>query len=152
VNTKELLTKQVKEAFEGDMSLMSALSDLSQDEAAWRLNDTTWTIEEIIYHVASCKIEYCKQGFGKWDTEYSRPVMVDAALALLAKAQDHLVECLSGCTLEDLDQPIDTRYHGQSAAHFFWIMCMHDISHGGQIGMIRRAYGTWTDFRPVEDD
>jgi uncharacterized damage-inducible protein DinB len=150
MNTKELLTKQTKEAFEGEMSLMSALRDLSQEEASWRLNDKTWTIEEIVYHVASCKIEYCKQGFGKWDTDYPKPVgELDAMLALLAKAQDHLVHCLSDCTLEDLGRPINTQFHGQSAAHFFWIMIMHDISHGAQIGMIRRACGTWTDFYPV---
>jgi len=64
VNTKELLMKQTKEAFDGEMSLMSALLDLSQEEASRRLNDRTWTIEEIIYHIASCKIEYCRQGFG----------------------------------------------------------------------------------------
>ena len=150
MDTKELLTKQTKEAFEGEMSLMGALVDLSQEEASWRLNDTTWTIDEIIYHVASCKIEYCKQGFGEIDFEYSKTVGdVQASLDLLIKAQEHLTECLSNCTLEDLDRPISTKFHGQSAANFFWIMIMHDISHGAQIDMIRRAYGTYTDFRPV---
>jgi len=150
MDTKELLTKQTNEAFEGEMSLMGALQGLSQEEVSWRLNDTTWTIEEIIYHVAACKIEYCKQGFGKWDFEYSTTEGdIQASLGLLNKAQEHLTECLSNCTLEDLDQPISTKFHGQSAAHFFWIMIMHDISHGAQIGMIRRAYGAYTDFRPV---
>lgn len=150
MDIKELLTKQTKEAFEDEMSLMEALGNLSQEEASWRMNDTAWTIEEIIYHVASCKIEYCKQGFGKWDTEYPKPVgEVAVALALLAKAQDHLMQCLSACTLEDLDQPIDTQFHGESAAHFFWIMIMHDINHGAQIGTIRRAYEARTDLGPV---
>ena len=150
MNTKELLTKQTKQAFKGEMSLMGALKDICQEEASWRLNETTWTIDEIIYHVAACKIEYCKQGFGKWDSEYSRTVGdIQASLDLLNMAQEHLTECLSNCTLEDLDRPISTQFHGQSAAHFFWIMIMHDISHGAQIDMIRRAYGTYTDFNPV---
>jgi uncharacterized damage-inducible protein DinB len=150
MNIKELLIKQTSEAFEGEMSLMSALVDLTQEEASWRLNDKTWTIEEIIYHVASCKIEYCKQGFGKWRADYPKPIGdIDNMLRLLAEAQDHLVDCLLSCSLEDLDRPINTRFHGQSAGHFFWIMIMHDISHGAQIGMIRRAFGTGTDFYPV---
>jgi hypothetical protein len=150
MDTKELLTKQIKEAFEGEMSLKGALEGLSQDEASWRMNDTTWTIDEIIYHVAVCKIEYCKQGFGKWDFEYSKTVGdIQASLDLLNKAQEHLAECLLSCALEDLDRPIGTKFHGQSTAHFFWIMIMHDISHGAQIDMIRRAYGTYTDFYPV---
>lgn len=150
MNIKELLTKQTQEAFAGEMSLMSALRDLSPEEACWRFNDKTWTIEEIVYHVASCKIEYCKQGFGKWETDYAKPIEdLEAMLALLAKAQDHLMHCLAGCTLADLDRPINTKFHGQSAAHFFWIMIMHDINHGAQIEMIRRAYGTRTDFYPV---
>jgi uncharacterized damage-inducible protein DinB len=150
MNTKELLTKQTKEAFEGEMSLMGALADLAQEEASWRLNDTTWTIEEIVYHVASCKIEYCKQGFERWDADYPKPIGEnEAMLDLLGRAQDHLVQCLSSCSLEGLDRPINVRHHGQSAAHFFWIMIMHDISHASQIDMIRRAYGTRTDFYPV---
>jgi len=150
MNTKELLIKQTKEAFQGEMSLMGAVADLTQQEASWRLNDMTWTIEEIIYHVASCKIEYCKQGFGKWNSDYPKPVgEVEAMLDLLAKAQDHLTHCLSSCSMEDLDRPINVRHHGQSTAHFFWIMIMRDISHASQIDMIRRALGTRADFYPV---
>lgn len=150
MNTKDLLIKQTREAFEGEMSLMSALGDLSQEEASWRLNEKTWSIEEIVYHVASCKIEYCKQGFGKWNTGYAKPMgELGDMLALLAKAQDHLLHCLSSCLPEELGRPINTQFHGESAAHFFWIMIMHDISHGAQIRTIRRAYGTRTDFYPI---
>ena len=150
MNTKELLIKQTKEAFRGEMSLMDAVANLTLDEASWRLNDTTWTIEEIIYHVASCKIEYCKQGFGRWNGDYPKPIgEIDAMLDLLVKAQEHLMHCLSRCSLDDLDRPIDVRHHGQSAAHVFWIMIMHDISHASQIDMIRRVFGTRTDFYPI---
>ena len=149
MNIKSLLLKQTDEAFSGDdeMSLKASLADLTQEEAAWRFNDTTWTIEEILYHVASCKIEYCKQGFGKWSSEYDKPIGDLAEMInLLDRAQEHLVECLQVCSEKDLGKPIKIDFHGESAAHFFWIMLMHDISHGAQIAMIRRAYGSRTDF------
>jgi len=70
-------------------------------------------------------------------------------LDLLREAQEQLIHCLTDCSPEDLDKPINTQFHGQSAAHFFWIMIMHDISHGAQIRTIRRAFGTRTDFYPI---
>lgn len=152
VHVKKSLLKQTDQAFSGndEMSLKAFLSDLSQEEASWRFNDTTWTIEEILYHVASCKIEYCRQGFGKWQSDYGKPLgRIDRMMELLDRAQEHLLECLRECSEQDLTKPIATAFHGESAAHFFSIMLMHDISHGAQIGMIRRAYGSRTDFYPI---
>lgn len=152
MNIKHLLLKQTHEAYAGDaeMSLLAAVEELTPVEAAWRLNETTWTIEENLYHVASCKIEYCRQGFGRWTETYTRPTGdLAAMLDLLDHAHHHLVECLEGCSEPDLAEPIPTQFHGQSAAHFFWIMIMHDITHASAIGMIRRAYGTRTDFYSI---
>ena len=70
-------------------------------------------------------------------------------IELSRNAHLRLLACLEGCTEEDLAHPIPTRFHGQSAAHFFWIMAMHDISHGAQIRTIRRAFGTRTDYYDV---
>jgi hypothetical protein len=152
MNIKQLLLKQTHEAYAGDaeMSLLAALEELTSAEAGWRLNETTWTIEENLYHVASCKIDYCQQGFGRWSEVYPKP-LGDLAplLALLDRAHQHLVQCLERCTEADLAEPIPTRFHGQSAAHFFWIMIMHDITHASAIAMIRRAYGSRTDFYPI---
>jgi uncharacterized damage-inducible protein DinB len=152
MTAKQLLLKQMYDAFSEDdeMSLKASLADLTQEEASWRVNDTTWTIEEILYHIASCKVEYCKQGFGRWKSGYNKPIgNLTQMLDLFDRAHEHLVECLQGCTEEDLDKPIKTMYHGQSAAHFFWIMIMHDISHAAQIRAIRRAYGSRTHFYPI---
>jgi hypothetical protein len=152
MDSKQLLLTQTHEAYVGDdeMSLKVAVEALTQAEASWRLNETTWTIEEILYHVASCKIEYCRQGFGRWTEEYAKPIGdVEAMMALLDRAHEHLVQCLESCSGAALEAPIPTRSHGKSAAHFFWIMIMHDITHASEIGMIRRAYGTWTDYYPV---
>ena len=149
---KDLLIKETQEAYSqnDEMSLLCSVRSLTQEEAEWRLNKTIWSIEEVLFHVASCKIEYCKQGFGKWQGDYPKPFgNIHEMLAFLDRAQTHLLECLRGCTEEDLQKPIPTRFHGESAAHFFWIMIMHDISHGAQIRTIRRAYGTRTDYYPV---
>ena len=68
---------------------------------------------------------------------------------LLDKAHGNLVSCLEACSDEDLDRPIPTHSHGESAAHFFWIMAMHRISHAAQIRTIRRAYGSRTGYYPI---
>ena len=152
MTVKELILKQVRDAFSGDdeMSLKVSLGELTQEEASWRLNDRTWTIEEIIYHVAYWKIEYCRQGFGKWQSRVKRTIgNIDQTIDLLDIAHEHLTQCLEELPEHDLDKPIESKYHGESAAHFFNIMLMHDISHGAQIRTIRRAYGSRTHFRPV---
>jgi uncharacterized damage-inducible protein DinB len=151
LNAKQLLLKQLHDAFSGDdeMSLKASLGDLSQEEASWRMNDTTWTIEEILYHVAACEIEYCRQGFGK-GLEHDKPMGdVERMFALLEKAHAHLVGCLETVPEGDLDVLIPTEWHGESVAHFFWIMIMHRVSHAAQIRAIRRAYGSRTHYYPI---
>ena len=151
MNAKNLLLKQLHDVYAGDdeMSLHASLGDLSQEEASWRMNDTTWTIEEILYHVASCEIEYCRQGFGR-GLEYGKPIGdLEGMLALLDQAHAHMVSCLESLADKDLDKPIPTRHHGESAAHFFWIMILHRASHAAQMRTIRRAYGSRTDFYPI---
>jgi len=151
MNTKQLLLKQLQDAYSGDeeMSLQASLADLTAEEASWRMNDTTWTIAEILYHLYSCEIEYCKQGFGQ-SISYDKPLDdVGALAALLGQAHALMVRCLEACSEEALDRPIPTLWHGESAAHFFWIMVMHRVSHAAQIRTLRRAYGSRTHYYPI---
>jgi uncharacterized damage-inducible protein DinB len=151
VNVKQLLLKQLHDCYSGDdeMSLQASLADLTPEEAAWRLNDTTWTIGEILVHLYSCEIEYCKQGFGQ-SLPYDKPLEdVAALLGYLDQAHALLTRCLSECPEDALDQPISTRSHGEKAAHFFWIMVMHRVSHAAQIRTLRRAYGSRTHYYPI---
>ena len=143
MNAKELLLKQSREAFAGDdeMSLLVALKGLTQDEASWKPNSETGTIEEIVHHLAWCKVWYCKQAFGDCDLEDDVAVgKPSGTLEWLEKAQQHLERCLAAVSLEELDRPVPTRFHGESCAHLFWILLMHDLCHGGQIQMIRREF------------
>jgi uncharacterized damage-inducible protein DinB len=149
---KDVLVTQAVDAFakNPEMSLLCSVQELSQKEAEWKLNETTWSIEEILFHVASCKFDYCKQGFGLWKEACPKPFgNVNEMIKLNQKAHDHLMECLRQLPEARLQEAIPTAHHGESAAHFFWIMAMHDISHGAQIRTIRRAYGSRTDFYPV---
>ena len=149
MNVKEQLMIRMQAAFAGDeeMSLTAAARGLTPAEAAWPMNAATPTIEEILYHVAKWKIEYCRQGFGKWQEPYGRPFGdPPAMLALLDKAQAHLVACLTSCSPDEMDKPLPIRFHGESAAHFFSVMITHDLWHGAQIDMIRRAHDP-----PAED-
>ena len=155
MNSKELLLKQLMDCYSGDdeMSLLASLGDLTAEEASWRMNDTTWTIADILYHLYSCEIEYCKQGFGRAigaDGVYEKPLDdVPALLALLDQAHALMVRCLSECSKKALEQPIPTQWHGESAAHFFWIMVMHRVSHAAQIRTLRRAYGSRTHYYSI---
>lgn len=146
-STKDLLLHQTFLAYEGDpeMSLKASLRGVTDEVASRRLVNESWTIEEIVYHVASCKIEYCKQGFGCWEGDYDKPWGDFAAVVrLLDCAQEHLVSCLQGCSETDLAKPLPMRFHGESAAHFFTVMLTHDIAHAGQISTRLRVFGVRT--------
>lgn len=159
ISVKDLLLKQTAEAFSGrpDMSIMASLKDVTQEEASWWPNESIPTIEQLVRHVAWAKSQYCFEGFGKamviadsavndagdyadlpWEfpcgTAWGNAAApgIDGAIGLLERAQAGLVECLESCTQEALQRPIQT-HHGKSAAHFFWIMLMHDLYHAGQI-------------------
>ena len=81
---------------------------------------------------------------------YDKPLDdVAALLAWLDQAHALMVRCLSELPEEALEQPIPTRWHGESAAHFFWIMVMHRVSHAAQIRTLRRAYGSRTHYYPI---
>jgi len=152
MNVKELLRNQLLDAYSGDdeMSLQASLANLDEEEAAWRMNATTWTIAEIMYHLYSCEIEYCRQGFGR-SIPYGKPLRnVEGLTDLLDQAHELMMGCLRDCPETALDQPIPTQFHGESAAHFFWIMVMHRVSHAAQICTLRRAYGSRTHYYPIE--
>jgi uncharacterized damage-inducible protein DinB len=144
LSVKDLLTKQTAEAFgtSDEMSLKSSLWQITQEEASWSPGPKRPSAEQIVRHVAACKSGYCHQGFGTPQLDISSEAApnVQKSIELLEAAQQTLVQCLAGCSEEDLSRPIPVRFHGQSAAHFFWIMLMHDIWHGGQIRTRRSAH------------
>jgi uncharacterized damage-inducible protein DinB len=163
---KQLLLKQTAEAFRGraDMPLIAALEGITQEEADWKIDEGTPTIEQIVRHVAWAKSRFCQQGFGTGMVLDDPGVNQDGdceglpwefpcgagwgmksaggiaeAIKLLEKAHRVLTECLESCTDEALERPIPT-HHGKTAANFFWIMIMHDIYHAGQIRTRRTIY------------
>jgi uncharacterized damage-inducible protein DinB len=167
ITVKQLLLKQTAEAFNGrpDMSLKAALKDITPHEASWSPDKTVPTVEQIVRHVAWAKSRFCHEGFGKpmaiddttindtgdtadlpWEFPCgaawgsSLAAGIGQAIVLLDESQRVLMECLEAIPEESLDQPIPT-HHGKSAAHFFWIMLMHDIYHAGQIRTRRTMRG-----------
>jgi len=152
--TKDLLIHQTKLAFSEDpeMSLIVSIQGLTADNAARRLNDCIWTVEEIVFHVAFWKIEYCRQGFGRWNHPIKSPLgEFEQTIEFLKTAQAHLMECLQACSEESLALAIPTQNHGDSAAHFFSVMAIHDVSHAAQIRTIQRVLGPRTDFYSIEE-
>jgi hypothetical protein len=143
VTIKQLLLKQTAEAFGGndEMSLKASLWKITPAEASWRPDEKVRTAEQIVRHVAWCKSWYCEQGFGTpMLTIDERASDLDQAISLLEESQRVLVQCLEECSEERLSQPIPTKFHGESAAHFFWIMLMHDLYHAGQIRTRRTVF------------
>jgi hypothetical protein len=159
LGAKQLLIKQTAEAFSGrpDMSLKGSLEKITGEEAAWRPDETMPTIEQIVRHVAWAKARFCLQGFGtamplvdesvnqdgdspglSWEFPcgagwgVGAAAGIERAVELLEQSQAVLTGCLEKIEETALDQPIPT-HHGKTAAHFFWIMVMHDIYHAGQI-------------------
>lgn len=170
LTAKQLLLKQTAEAFRGraDMPLMASLEGITQDEASWRPDEATPTIEQIVRHIAWAKSHYCRQGFGTpmaitdpfvnddgdsaglpWEFfcgaawGCSLAAGIGEAVKLLEQTHRVLTDCLETCTEESLEKPIPTT-HGKSAAHFFWVMIMHDLYHAGQIRTRRTMYRSIT--------
>jgi uncharacterized damage-inducible protein DinB len=134
-------------AFSADqeMSLMAAVSRLEAEHLSVKRDDQTWSIEEILYHVGSCKLEYCRQGFQlatpQW--EWPRGDLAGIMVALRA-AHAHMIRCLETCEGQDLGKSVPTRFHGETAAHFFSVMAMHDTAHAAQIRSVLRCAGIRT--------
>jgi hypothetical protein len=166
LTAKQLLLKQMAEAFSGrpDMPLRAALAGISQDEASWSPEASMPSIEQLVRHIAWAKSRYCQQGFSCAMIVNDPTVNVDGdsaalptefpcgaawgrdqypgiagAIELLELSQRTLMSCLEHCSEEVLELPIPNR-HGKSAAHFFWIMLMHDLYHAGQIRTRRTLY------------
>jgi hypothetical protein len=163
---KQLLLKQTAEAFSGrsDMPLMASLADITQAEASWCPGKDSPSSEQIVRHVAWAKARYCQQAFktdmpivddsvngdgdsadlpwefpcgAAWGLSVAQGI--HQAIKLLETSHAILTKCLESLPDHALDQPIPTR-HGKSAAHFFWIMIMHDLYHAGQIRTRRTAW------------
>ena len=166
LTAKELLVRQTAEAFRGraDMPLMASLEGITQSVASWRPDAGTPTIEQIVRHVAWAKSRYCHEGFGRpmvlvdesVDAIGDSPDLpaefpcgagfgrgaapgIEGAVRLLELAHGVLTDCLNSCSDESLEEPIPLR-HGKTAAHFFWVMLMHDLYHAGQIRTRRTMY------------
>lgn len=166
LNAKQLLLDQTADAFRGrpDMSLLAALDGITDDEAAWRPDESTPTVEQIVRHVAWAKSRYCQQGFGRAMALRDDAVDADGdsaavpwefpcgaawgcaaapgiagAVGLLECAHRAVVECLEACPEDALERPVPGR-HGKSAAHVFWVLLMHDLYHAGQIRTRRTVF------------
>ena len=129
---KQVIRHYCDLAFEKDeeMSLMETVSAVKPDHLALRLNDGGWSVEEILKHVGFWKSEYCRQGFEIAASEWEWPEGDLGGMAkALRTAHKHMCACLEACSEEDLAKSILTRFHGETAAHFFSVMAMHDISH-----------------------
>jgi hypothetical protein len=163
---KQLLLHQTALAFDGrpDMSLLASLDNVTQEEASWPPDPQSPNIEQIVRHIAWAKSFYCHQAFAtpmvliddQVNADGDSPTLpnefpcgaaygahlapgIEPAIELLKQSHRTLVDCLNAATDQSLDLPLATR-HGQSGAHFFSIMLIHDLYHAGQIRTRRTLF------------
>lgn len=166
LTAKQLLLTQLAEGFEGrkDMTLMGVLSGIADEEAAWQPAPLGASIDGLVRHIAWSEGVYCREAFGTpmvlddpgvdangdtagipWEfpcgSGYGRDSHpgITGAIDLMTRTHHVMLDCLRALPDEALDQPINTR-HGKTAAHFFWVMIMHDIYHAGQIRTRRTMF------------
>ena len=83
---------------------------------------------------------YMDQAFGPPAEDYPEPgETLQSVLRYVAAAHQRMIECLQSLDDEALVRPVKTTAHGESAANLFWVLVQHDVSHGGQIGVLRAA-------------
>lgn len=160
MTTKELLLHITRAAYGGDeMSLLSGVfpwtwspsqglipdpeRNLTDDIARREIDLSSWTILKVLQHVAECKAGYMTQAFGE-PPQPLPPAGDDlrSVLTCLEAAQRYLMDCLEGMDDADLDRPVPTPWHGETAANLFWVMAQHDVDHGSQIISLRKLVET----------
>lgn len=159
MTARELLLHETKLAYQSDeMALLSGVLPWKwqppgppvpdparnlTDQAARRKPDC-WhqSILDILKHVAKCKMGYMTQAFGPPAKPPGEPgETLESVLAYLEAAQGYLLACLEGLDEADLARPVQTDFHGESAANLFWVLAQHDVAHGSQIDVIRESLG-----------
>jgi hypothetical protein len=156
MTTKELLLHITRAAYDGDeMSLLCGMfprkwvppDDLVPDPARNLTDDvarretglSSWTILSVLQHVADCKAMYMAQAFG--EPPCALPPAGDnlqSILAYLDAAHNYLTTCLGSMDDANLDQPVPTSCHGETAANLFWVMAQHDVNQGSQLVSLRK--------------
>ena len=154
---KQLLLHITAKAYDADeMALLSDVfpwrfvppdrleRDPSRDltEAVARTKPERWhqPIWDILKHVGECKAMYLEQAFGPPPEPYPEiGESLESLLAYLESVQRRCIACIEALDEADLGEPVPTDWHGESAAHLFWVLAQHDVAHGAQIGVLRDA-------------
>jgi hypothetical protein len=149
--------------------LHNRLSGLSDEEFFWEPVPGCWTVHQDeqgcwvedyeqpepepapfttigwrLVHVALCKIMYHEYAFGPrkltWDN-IEIPHSAASTLAVLEKGQALLKESLLQLQDADLDQMVLTNWGEQwPIQRIYWVIILHDLHHGGEIGCVRDLY------------
>ncbi|HJN16521.1 MAG TPA: DinB family protein [Armatimonadota bacterium] len=141
---RDLLLHETERAYDWDEMCMKAATRGLTTEAARRSTDGVWhcPIWSIIDHVARCDLMYMIQAFGDPPKPVAEPGdTIESLLEYLEACHAYRVHCLEQIAEDDLAKPVPTAWHGESAANLFWTMIQHDVSHAGQITVIREALG-----------
>lgn len=111
---------------------------LTEEQAKKRPDCWHRSVFEILHHVADYKAKFIIQAFGP--PEKPLPQVgrtLESAVAYLEAAHEYVVECLERIPEEDLDKPVRTECHGETAAILFSVLAQHDAKHGGEIQVLR---------------
>lgn len=103
------------------------------------------TIAWKIAHLHACKLMYYEYAFGDgkliWD-EIEIPHNATEALTMLEGAHRQLSRVLDDLDETDMERMVPTNWGEQWPIwRIFWVMILHDLTHGAEIGCLRDLYG-----------
>lgn len=124
----------------------------SQEDGQWVVDYETsppdpppqTTIAWKIAHLHACKLMYYEYAFGEgrltWD-EIDIPHNATEAITMLEDAHRQLRQVLDDLDETDMDKIVPTNW-GElwPIWRIFWVMILHDLTHGAEIGCLRDLY------------
>jgi len=111
------------------------LTEIESTAKPERCYRSTW---EILKHVADVKAMYMVQTYGEPKIRLPEAGnSLESVLAYLDGCHALVVERLVSQTVDSLQQPVPTTFHGESGVHLFAVLAQHDIFHGAPIEVLR---------------
>ncbi len=102
------------------------------------------TIAWKIAHLHACKFMYYEYAFGEgkltWDEIYT-PHTATEAITMLEDAHRRLRQLLNDLDETDMEEMVPTNWGDLWPTwRIFWVMILHDLQHGAEIGCLRDLY------------
>lgn len=128
--------------------LLALIEDFSPGELAYMPFAGSWTVKEIILHIADTEegwIHYLlRRKYDAWPEGYDPQDFPDspALITLLTEIHDRTMSYLATCPVDDLEKGIKTDWGSQlTLGWVVWHVLEHEIHHRGELSLILGMLG-----------